>query len=268
MELADGTTLEADVVVLTTGTEATAPPIPGLDEGPYWTNREAIWEPSEPPASLAVIGTGAVGVEFAQLYARLGTRVTALEALPHLLPLEDGDAAAALLPAFADDGIDVRTGVAIEAARHDGSGWTLEIRDGEPVRAEEVLVAVGRRPVFDVHDLAAAGVELDDRGRPVLTETLRTTNPSVWAASDATGELLFTHVGTYEAHLVVDDLLGARRARASTASSRASRSAIPRSRASASRSATPARPARTSSPRSSRSPRTSGRTSTAASTGS
>lgn len=71
-----------------------------------------------------------------------------------------------------------------------------------------MLVATGREPVFDVHDLPAAGVELDDRGRPVVTETLRTTAEEVWAAGDATGELLFTHVGSYEAELVVDDILG------------------------------------------------------------
>lgn len=209
VQLADGTSLEADAIVLTTGTEATAPPIPGLADGPFWTNREAIWEPAEPPGSLAIVGTGAIGTEFAQLYSRLGSRVTALEALPQLLPQEDEDAAAAILPALDAEGIDVRTGVTITAARHDGSGWTLEIEGSDPVRSDELLVASGRRPVFDVHDLDAAGVDLDERGRPVLTDTLRTTNPRIWAAGDATGDLLFTHVGTYEAGVVVDDLLGA-----------------------------------------------------------
>jgi pyruvate/2-oxoglutarate dehydrogenase complex dihydrolipoamide dehydrogenase (E3) component len=213
VDLADGTVLEAGAVVLATGTEATIPPVPGLTDGPAWTNREALWDPEVPPASLAVIGTGAVGVEFAQIYARFGTRVTALEALPQLLPNEDADAAAALLPALEEDGIEVRAGVTIERARHDGARWTLELAGSDAVVADQVLAAAGRRPVFDGHDLAGAGVELDDRGRPVLTETLRTTNPRIWAAGDATGELLFTHVGTYEAHLVVDDLLGRPRAR-------------------------------------------------------
>jgi dihydrolipoamide dehydrogenase len=74
-------------------------------------------------------------------------------------------------------------------------------------------VATGRRPVFDGHDLAAAGVELDERGAPILSDTLRTTADGVWAAGDATGDLLFTHVGTYEAGLVVDDVLGRPRPR-------------------------------------------------------
>ena len=74
-------------------------------------------------------------------------------------------------------------------------------------------MATGRRPMFEPHDLAAAGVDLDVGGAPILTDTLRTTNPDVWVAGDATGELLFTHVGTYEAELVVRDVLGRPEAR-------------------------------------------------------
>jgi pyruvate/2-oxoglutarate dehydrogenase complex dihydrolipoamide dehydrogenase (E3) component len=208
VELADGTQIEAGKVVLTTGTEAAIPPIPGLADGPYWTNREAIWGPDSPPASLAVIGTGAIGTEFAQIYARFGSRVTALEVLPHLLPQEDEEAAASLIPALERDGIALLPGVEIERADHDGTGWTVIVQGKDPVLADELLVATGRRPMFDPHDLGAAGVELDGDGNPVLTDTLRTTNPDVWVAGDATGDLLFTHVGTYEAELVVKDILG------------------------------------------------------------
>jgi pyruvate/2-oxoglutarate dehydrogenase complex dihydrolipoamide dehydrogenase (E3) component len=208
VELADGSLIEADHVVLATGTEAVAPPIPGLADGPFWTNREAIWEPDAPPPSLAVIGTGAVGIEFAQIYSRFGSRVTALEATPHILPQEDEEAASSLLPALEADGISVRPGVRIERATHDGKGWTLEIEGTDPVVADALLVATGRRPVFEPHDLGAAGIDLDEEGNAVLTETLRTGNPDVWVAGDATGDLLFTHVGSYEAELVVKDILG------------------------------------------------------------
>jgi pyruvate/2-oxoglutarate dehydrogenase complex dihydrolipoamide dehydrogenase (E3) component len=213
VELADGTRFEAGAIVLTTGTEATMPPIEGLGDGPVWTNKEAIWEPAEPPASLAVIGSGAIGTEFAQFYARVGSRVTVLEALPRALPNEDEDASAAVAGALADEGIEIRTGVTIERASHAGGRWSIDLAGGYRLTAERVLVATGRRPVFEGHDLAAAGVELDERGRPVLTETLRTTGDGVWAAGDATGELLFTHIGTYEAQLVVDDILGRPRPR-------------------------------------------------------
>jgi len=208
VELADGSLVEADHVVLATGTEAVAPPIPGLAGGPFWTNREAIWEPDTPPTSLAVIGTGAVGIEFAQIYARFGSRVTALEATPHILPQEDEEAASSLLPALEAEGISVRPGVRIERASHDGKGWALEVEGAEPLVADALLVATGRRPVFEPHDLGAAGIDLDEDGNPVLTETLRAGNPDVWVAGDATGDLLFTHVGSYEAELVVKDILG------------------------------------------------------------
>jgi pyruvate/2-oxoglutarate dehydrogenase complex dihydrolipoamide dehydrogenase (E3) component len=213
IELEDGTQLEADRVVFATGTETALPSIPGLADGPYWTNREAIWGPDAPPSSLAVIGTGAIGIEFAQIYARFGASVTAIEALPQILPTEDEDAAAALVPALEDEGIRLLPDSAIEGADHDGRGWTISLADGTTLRAEELLVAAGRRPVFAGHDLDAVGMELDDRGRPVLSETLRTTAPNVWVAGDATGELLFTHVGSYEAELVIDDILGTPRAR-------------------------------------------------------
>jgi len=213
LETASGEPIEADRIVLATGTEATVPPIPGLADGPYWTNKEAIWKPERAPDSLLVIGAGAIGIEFAQIYARFGSAVAVLEVLPHVLPNEDEDAAASLVPAFEAEGISLRAGVSIERADHDGRGWRLALAGGAVLRADEVLVATGRRPVFDVHDLDAAGVELDERGRPVLGDTLRTTNPDVWAAGDATGDLLFTHVGTYEAELVVEDILGRPRPR-------------------------------------------------------
>ena len=208
LEVADGTTIEAEHIVLTTGSEATVPPIPGLAEGPFWTNREAIWSPDAVPRSLGVIGTGAIGIEFAQIYARFGSRVTAIEALPRILPAEDDEAAAELVPALEDEGIRLLAGAELERAEHAADRWRLEVAGEPPIEVDELIVATGRRPVFDVHDLRAAGVDLDEAGRPVLSDTLRTTAPNVWAAGDATGDLLFTHVGSYEAELVVDDILG------------------------------------------------------------
>jgi pyruvate/2-oxoglutarate dehydrogenase complex dihydrolipoamide dehydrogenase (E3) component len=213
IELEDGTQVEAELVVLATGSQATAPPIPGLAAGPFWTNREAIWKPERAPGSLAVIGAGAIGIEFSQIYSRFGTRVSVIEALPTILPNEDEEVAASLGPALAAEGIRLLPGTQIERATYDAGSWRLALAGGEAIEAEEVLVATGRTPVFDGHDLSAAGVELDERGRPVLTPTLRTTADDVWAAGDATGELLFTHVGSYEAELVVDDILGSPRPR-------------------------------------------------------
>ena len=213
IEMADGGRIHADRIVLTTGTTPQTPQIPGLAGTPFWTNHEAIWTPKRVPASLAVVGTGAIGIEFAQMYARFGARVIALEAAPRILPSEDEEAAAALALALEEEGIELRAGVTIERASHDELGWRLDIEGEEAVCADELLVATGREVCMDGHDLAAAGVDLDDDGKPVLGETLRTTAPDIWAAGDATGELLFTHVGTYEAGLVVADILGRPRAR-------------------------------------------------------
>ena len=213
IEMADGTRIHADRIVLATGTIPQTPPIPGLQGTPFWTNHEAIWTPTHVPASLAVVGTGAIGIEFAQIYARFGTQVTALEGSPRILPNEDEQAAHALAPALEAEGIRLQVGVTVERVSYDERGWRLDIEGGEAVSADELLVAAGREACFDGHDLAAAGVSLDDEGRPILSETLRTSSPDIWAAGDATGELLFTHVGTYEAGLVVADILGRPRAR-------------------------------------------------------
>jgi len=213
LETAAGERLVADRIVFATGTEAAIPPIDGLRGGPYWTNKEAIWQESGVPSSLVVIGGGPIGVEFAQIYSRFGARVTIVEALDRVLPLEDEDSGKAIREALEADGIDIITGAKIASARHAAGSWAIELARRPALGAEAVLVATGRKPMFDGHDLDAIGVKLDDKGKPVLNDTLRTTAPNIWAAGDATGELLFTHVGGYEAELVVDDIGGKPRAR-------------------------------------------------------
>jgi pyruvate/2-oxoglutarate dehydrogenase complex dihydrolipoamide dehydrogenase (E3) component len=213
IEMADGTEVEADRIVLATGSESVTPPIEGIEEGQYWTNKEAIWKPESVPRSIAILGTGAIGVEFAQIYARFGSSVTAIEVLPRILPNEDEDAAADLVSALEEEGIRLMPGTTCVRAEYHGRRWRLHLSNGEVLESVELLVAAGRRARFEPHDLDAVGIQLDDAGKPVLTDTMRTTNDHVWAAGDATGELLFTHVATYEAELVVDDILGKPRPR-------------------------------------------------------
>jgi len=213
LESAAGQIIEAEHIVLATGTEATAPPVPGLDGAPYWTNREAIWGSDHVPSSLIVLGSGPIGIEFAQVYARFGAAVTVVELFDRILYVEDPDSSAAMVPVLEGDGMKLLTGAKTTKVEHDTNGWRLFI-DGrpDPVESEALLVATGRKPCFDEHDLEAAGVQMKE-GKPVLDETLRTTGEKVWVAGDATGELLFTHIGGYEAEIVVDDILGTRRAR-------------------------------------------------------
>ena len=213
VELADGTEIEADQIVLATGTEAAVPPIDGLRDGPFWTNKEAIWSPKEVPRSLLVIGSGPIGLEFAQIYARFDSDVTVVELSDRILPGEDRDSSHAICEALEAEGIRLLDDTTSCQATNGPDGWQLDFEDDQHAHGEQLLVAIGRRPVFEVHDLAAAGVELNDRGFPQLDDHLRTTADGIWAAGDATGELLFTHVGTYEAELVVDDILGRPRMR-------------------------------------------------------
>jgi pyruvate/2-oxoglutarate dehydrogenase complex dihydrolipoamide dehydrogenase (E3) component len=208
IELTDGTEIEADRIVLATGSESVTPPIEGIEGGQYWTNKEAIWKPESVPRSIAILGTGAIGIEFAQIYARFGSSVTAIEVLPRILPNEDEDVAADLVPALEEEGIRLMPGTTCVRAEYHGRRWRLHLSNGEALESAELLVAAGRRARFEPHDLDAAGIQLDDGGNPVLTDTMRTTNEHIWSAGDATGELLFTHVATYEADLVVDDILG------------------------------------------------------------
>jgi pyruvate/2-oxoglutarate dehydrogenase complex dihydrolipoamide dehydrogenase (E3) component len=206
--LGDGTAIEADSIVLATGSRPSVPPIDGLVEGGFWTNREAIWHGGGVPDTLAILGAGAIGVEFAQIYARFGSRVTMVEALDRVLPLEDADSSAAIRDELGAEGIEIVTGAQVVAAERRDAGWRLRLEGRPAIDADRLLVATGRTPNLEEHDLEAAGVRLDDRGRPLLTDTLRTTSPSVWAGGDATGDMPFTHVGGYEAEVIVADILG------------------------------------------------------------
>ena len=213
LELASGEHIEAEHIVLATGSEPTAPPIDGLEGAQYWTNKEAIWGTDHVPSSLIVMGSGPIGIEFAQIYARFGAKVTVVELFDRILYNEDEDSSAAMVPVLEAEGMKLLTECKTMKVEQDAGGWKLHIGDRDMhITAEALLIATGRKPCFDEHDLDATGIQMKD-GRPVLDETLRTTGEKIWAAGDATGDLLFTHVGGYEAEIVVDDILGTRRPR-------------------------------------------------------
>jgi pyruvate/2-oxoglutarate dehydrogenase complex dihydrolipoamide dehydrogenase (E3) component len=206
----DGKRVKAKKVIVATGTDAAAPPIPGLAEAGYWTNKEAT-NPPHLPSTIAILGAGPIGVEFAQIFARLGSKVTVIEALDRVLPPEDPDSGAVIAEAFDDEGIEVITAAKVERVEKSNGKRRLHIAGGRMVSADVLLVATGRTPRMKDLNPDAAGIELDERGRPVLTEGLRsTTARHVWVAGDATGELLFTHVATYEAGLVSGTVLSGR----------------------------------------------------------
>jgi pyruvate/2-oxoglutarate dehydrogenase complex dihydrolipoamide dehydrogenase (E3) component len=182
--------------VIATGSEPALPEIPGL-AGVDPLTSDSVWQLSELPRSMVVLGGGPVGCELGQAFARLGTEVTIVEAARHLLPREEPAAGAALAEELTGEGIQVCTGV---SALRAGQG-TLEVAGPAGARtlhAERVLVATGRRPRSGGIGLEAAGVRCDAAGRVVVDGRLRTSNPRIYAAGDVTGLLPFTHVaGTH-----------------------------------------------------------------------
>ncbi|MFY1597554.1 dihydrolipoyl dehydrogenase family protein [Micromonospora sp. WMMD737] len=197
-------------IVLGTGTRPSVPPVDGLADTPYWTNRQAI-EVEELPESLLVLGGGAIGLELAQVFARFGVRVTVVEALDRVLAVEEPEASEVAAAALRADGVEIHTGVRAERVSHDGRGFALHAAGGARFTAERLLVVAGRRAHLDELGLDTVGV---DAGRRYLSvdDRLHVTE-GIWAVGDVTGEGAFTHVAMYQAGIVVADVLDhARRA--------------------------------------------------------
>jgi len=192
-------------ILLATGTEPSVPPIRGLAGTPYWTNREAI-ETEQVPGSLIVLGSGAVGAELAQAFARFGAQVSVVEARPTLLPAEEPEAGELLEAVFTREGIAVRTGARAERVSHDGRAFRLSLADGIALTAERLLVATGRRAGLDGLGVAAAGV--DSAAGAVPVDGWMRAADGVWAIGDITGKGAFTHVSMYQAAIAVADILG------------------------------------------------------------
>jgi pyruvate/2-oxoglutarate dehydrogenase complex dihydrolipoamide dehydrogenase (E3) component len=203
---AEGTTYEVRRgIVLNVGTSAVIPPIDGLDDTPYWTNKEAI-ETETPPTSMICLGGGAIGIELAQAFARFGTKVTVVEALDRLIALEEPESSGLIADVFAADGIAVRTNSKAKRIRHDGNEFTVEFDGGEPVSGQRLLVAVGRHA--NLAGLGLDAIGLDPTARVIEVDERMRAAANVWAVGDATGHGAFTHMAMYQAGIAVRDILG------------------------------------------------------------
>jgi pyruvate/2-oxoglutarate dehydrogenase complex dihydrolipoamide dehydrogenase (E3) component len=192
-------------IVIATGTAPAVPPIPGLAGTPFWTNREAI-EAERVPASLVVLGGGAIGVELGQVFARFGSQVTVVEGADRLVPAEEPEAGDLLAEVLGRDGIAVRTGQTAQQVAYDRTGFTVTLSGGGHVRGEQLLVATGRQADLAALSLGAVGIDETLRAIPVDGHLLAA--PGVWALGDITGMGAFTHVSMYQAGLVVAAVLG------------------------------------------------------------
>jgi mercuric reductase len=205
----NGARIEATHYVIATGASPWAPPIPGLDEAGYLTSTTAM-ELDHLPRSLVVIGGNAVGLEQGQLFARLGSVVTIVEALPRIAPFEEPEIAEALTAILTSEGITVRAGATVgKVVRENGDiVVSLDARSGhEELRAEAVLVATGRRPNTADLGLDTVGVTVGSRGEVVVTDELRTANQRVFVAGDVTGHPQFVYVAGKHGGIVADNAI-------------------------------------------------------------
>jgi pyruvate/2-oxoglutarate dehydrogenase complex dihydrolipoamide dehydrogenase (E3) component len=204
-------------VVIANGGTAVIPPIPGLDKVDFWTNRQATL-PRELPGSLAVLGGGAVGVELGQAFARLGSKVTVIEAGPRILGAEEPEAAIALRPHLLADGMQLLVGDPVAGVEKEVGGVIVTLKSGAILHAERLLVATGRRANFEAWQ--GAGLQQTERGWLKVDPATLEARVDVFGAGDVTGIGGFTHLAYYHGQIV------ARRLRGEDA--RADHSAVPR----------------------------------------
>ncbi|MFC7243909.1 dihydrolipoyl dehydrogenase family protein [Catellatospora aurea] len=188
-------------VVVGTGTKAAIPPIPGLAETSFWTNKEAI-EVEELPTSLTVLGGGAIGLELAQMFQRFGVRVTVIEAMDRLMAYEEPESSELITEVLQRDGVAVHTGC--RAIRVDGN--TVHLADGREFASEKLLVATGR--TADLHKLGLDTVGLDPAAKEIAVDGHMRAADGLWAVGDCTGHGAFTHMAMYQAAIAIRDILG------------------------------------------------------------
>jgi pyruvate/2-oxoglutarate dehydrogenase complex dihydrolipoamide dehydrogenase (E3) component len=201
----EGVDYTAPAIVLNTGTDPLVPPIDGLAGTPFWTNRD-ILRATAAPESLAVLGGGPIGAELAQAFSRFGTEVSVITS-GALLPRDEPEAGKLLAEVFAAAGITVHGGAHATAVTHDGERFTITLDNGaEPVTAQRLLVATGRRTNLDKLGIDVLG--LDPKAKTVSPDERLRIAEGVYAIGDITGKGAFTHMSMYQARIVFDELMG------------------------------------------------------------
>jgi pyruvate/2-oxoglutarate dehydrogenase complex dihydrolipoamide dehydrogenase (E3) component len=198
---AGGQELAYETLIIATGSSPVSPLIPGLEDVARWSTHDAT-STHEVPASLIVVGGGAAGCELAQLYRRLGAEVTVLQRGTRLVPRLDSEAGAVLATAFAEEGIRVILDAQVESVSETG----VQLKGGQHLQAERLLVATGRKPNAHGLGLEELGVEIAPGGI-LVDEHLRAVD-DVYAIGDVTGRALFTHVGKYQARVAATNVAG------------------------------------------------------------
>ena len=192
-------------IVIGIGTTPAIPPIPGLAATPYWTNHDAI-QTEDVPASLLILGGGAVGAELGQVFARFGSSVTIIEGMRRLLPLEEPESGDLVERVFRAEGITVSTGAVAESVHHDGAEFSVRLSDGSQHTGTRLLVATGRK--IDLAALGVGAIGLDEKSRFINVDDTMQAAPGLWALGDVVGKGAFTHMSMYHARIILGELLG------------------------------------------------------------
>lgn len=201
---------ECDNLLLCTGSETFIPPIPGVEGVPYWTHRDAL-DGKQLPQSLAIVGGGVIGMEFASFFNSLGTKVTVIEMLDEILGGMDRELSALLRADYAKRGITFLTSTKVVSLEGDASSVRVSVENAggaSVVEAEKVLLSVGRRPVLKGFGLENLGLEKDERGRIRVDSHMQTSQPGVYACGDLTGFSLLAHTAVREAEVAVHHIVG------------------------------------------------------------
>jgi dihydrolipoamide dehydrogenase len=205
------TELKGNNIVIAAGSSSTVPPGWEVDGERILTYMEAILQEKRPESAI-IIGAGPIGVEFATIWHSYGTKVTIVEMLPHLVPLEDEEISVELEKNFKRRGLEFLTGYKVESLAAQDHGVQVKVsgKDGEKtLEAEQALIAIGFKPNTKGLGLEEAGVKLTERGFIDIDERMATNVPGIWAIGDITGKLLLAHVGSAQGIVCAENMAGA-----------------------------------------------------------
>jgi mercuric reductase len=207
----NGDRLSAERILVATGSRTAEPPIEGLAEV-GWIDHVSALELTELPESLLVIGGGPVGLEFAQMFSRFGSRVVLVQHADRISPRSDATATDELTAALEDEGVEIRTGATVSRVRRENGAVVATVGDDE-IRVAQILLASGRLPNVEQLELERAGVDRTKAGIAV-DDQLRTSADGIWAAGDVTGIVPFTPMAQYQARVAIENMFGGNGARA------------------------------------------------------
>ncbi len=202
--------ISGKVIILATGATDFIPPIAGLEEVDYWTYKDAV-SAKKLPKSIAIVGAGPVGCEFATFFNMLGSTVTMLQMAPRILHREDKAISIQAEKSFMDRGATILTNTKTLSVYYKNGKIAVTYQQGKETRkeivVEKVLIAAGKRANIQNINLQKTAVKTDEKGRLILTESLQTTAPHIFAAGDVTGKMMFTHTAHHEAQIVAHNVL-------------------------------------------------------------